>query len=79
MEMKIIEKLPPGSGVIGTREIQKAIKAGEVKRVVIAKNCPDWLAKRIENAQIEQFAGDERELGTALGKPFVIAMVGYKE
>ena len=81
MELKIIDKLPVGSGVIGTREIQKGIKNGEIKRVIIAKNCPDWLTSKITSAevvQIEKFSGDERELGTVLGKSFAIAMVGFK-
>lgn len=79
MEMKKIDKLPPGGGTIGVHEIQKGIKSGDVKRVIVANNCPDWLIEKVKDAQFEQFNGNERELGTALGKPFAIAMVGYKE
>lgn len=81
----MIDKLPPGSGIIGAREILKGIKAGEIKRVIIASNCPDWLLNKItsaegaSNLQPERFASNERELGTALGKAFAVAMVGFKE
>jgi large subunit ribosomal protein L30e len=85
MELKIVDNIPSGNGIIGTREIQKGIKSGEIKRVIIAKNCPDWLTNKItsadgaSNVSIEQFNGDERELGTVLGKSFVVAMAGFKE
>jgi len=80
MEMKNIDKLPSGNGVIGVREIQKGMKSGDVTHVVIAKNCPNWLVEKIANANnVETFKGNERELGTAIGKAFAVAMVGFKE
>ena len=85
MEMKTIDRLPSGNGTIGVREVQKGIKSGELKRVVVAKNCPDWLISKITgsegagNVAMERFSGNERELGTALGKAFAVAMAGFKE
>lgn len=85
MEIKTVDKLPAGNGVIGVREIQKGIKSGEIKRVIIASNCPDWLLDKITGAEgassatLERFSGNERELGTVLGKSFATAMVGFKE
>jgi len=65
--------------IIGIREIIKHIKAGKVKKVMVAKNCPEELRKRLGNIDIEVFDGDQNQLGTKLGKPFPIAMVGFKE
>jgi ribosomal protein L30E len=81
MELKIVSKLPSGSGIIGVREICKGVAAGQIKHIVVAKNCPDWLLRKLDatKVQIEQFDGDGRELGTAIGKAFAIAMVGFAE
>lgn len=69
--------------IIGTREVIKAIKNGVVKKVLIASNCPEFIIKQFENMKsgvvIEKFAGDQSQLGTKVGKPFPIAVVGYTE
>jgi len=77
--MNTVEKLPSAKGIIGVREIQKGATSGEVKRVIAASNCPEWLLKKISGVTIERFAGNERELGTALGKQFAVAMAGFTE
>ncbi len=79
MEIKIITQLPAKKGIIGVREIAKAINAGKVKRVIIADNCPDFLLNKIQNVVIEKFDGSQKQLGTKLGKPFAVAMAGYEE
>lgn len=85
MEIKTIDKIPSGSGIIGAREIQKGIANGSVNHIIIASNCPDWLINKItadgkaSTTKIEKFSGNERELGTLLGKSFAIAMAGFKE
>ncbi|MBI4170323.1 MAG: ribosomal L7Ae/L30e/S12e/Gadd45 family protein [Candidatus Aenigmarchaeota archaeon] len=76
--METITKLPEKKGLIGAREIAAAIKTGKIKRVVIANNCPDFLVQRLEKVKVEKFEGSQRELGTKLGKPFAVAMVGYE-
>lgn len=85
MELQTVGKLPTGRGIIGVREIQKGVRSGEIKHVIITKNCPDWLIHKITgseaaaNIKLERFDGDARELGTTLGKAFAVAMVGFKE
>jgi len=76
----MIAKLPEKKGIIGIREIVKAIEKGKVKNVIAANNCPVELIDRIKEkgVEIDIFVGDEQRLGTALGKPFPIAMVGYE-
>ncbi|MEM7813288.1 MAG: ribosomal L7Ae/L30e/S12e/Gadd45 family protein [Candidatus Aenigmatarchaeota archaeon] len=86
MEMKTIDHLPSG-GVIGAKEVQKGIKDGKIKRVIVAKNCPDWLVSKMaclsegqaSGIALERFNGNARELGTALGKPFAVAVAGFEE
>lgn len=79
--MNVITQLPEKKGVIGSREIAKAAKAGKIKRVIIANNCPDFLLNKLknENVAIERFDGNQKLLGTKLGKPFAVAMAGYDE
>jgi len=76
--MSEIEKLPEGEATIGARQVTKGVKEGNIKTVVVASNCPDFLLKKVEEANIQKFAGNQKELGTKLGKPFPVAMAGYK-
>ncbi|MBI5332702.1 MAG: hypothetical protein HZB65_03960 [Candidatus Aenigmarchaeota archaeon] len=64
--------------IIGPREIKKAIKAGSVVSVMAAKNCPVKLIEDIkkEGIGVKPFDGDQKELGTRIGKPFPVALVG---
>lgn len=79
-QIPVTSQLPTGMAVIGAREISKAIKAGKVKKVIFASNCPEHLAKQIESAgkiSAETFHGDGKELGTKLGKPFPVSAAGF--
>ena len=67
--------------VIGTREIIKNIKSGKVKSVIAASNCPDFIKEKVKKAgmQVQEFKGNQIQLGTKLGKPFPIAVAGLFE
>ena len=65
--------------VIGAKEIRKGIKAGKVKKVIVAKNCPKNIIDKLGNVKVEVFDGDQTQLGTKLGKPFPVAMVGFSD
>ncbi len=65
--------------IIGAKEISKGIKNGTVKKVVVAKNCPKQLVEKLGNVKIEVFDGDQAQLGTKIGKPFPVAMVGIQD
>ncbi len=75
--METISKLPAKKGVIGPREIAKAITAGKVKYVVAESNCPPELLEKMKPVEVKMFEGGQKELGTKLGKPFHVAIVGY--
>lgn len=79
----MITKLPAEQGVIGLKEIKKGIEDGKITTVVFANNCPDRLKNKIKGIKdrkfkIEEFNGDGARLGTAIGKPFPVAAVGFK-
>ena len=64
--------------VIGAREIKKGIKSGNVTSVIAAKNCPKNIVDEIkkQGVEVKHFSGDQKELGTHIGKPFPVALVG---
>ena len=76
-DLETIQKLPEGKFVIGVKEIKKAIGEGKIKKVVVASNCPDFLIEKLGKIDMQRFEGDQKNMGTKLGKPFAIAMVGY--
>jgi ribosomal protein L30E len=76
--METIAQLPDGTPIIGAKAIIKKINSGKVKEVVVANNCPASLIKKVSGATVKEFDGNEKELGTKLGKPFPIAMAGFE-
>lgn len=75
-----VAKIPSSPAVIGTKEVVKSIKSGKVKRVIVAKNCPQHLIDRVKSAgkvPIEVFDGSQQEFAIRLGKPFPIAVAGF--
>ena len=79
--METITKLPEGEHLIGIRSILKGIKEKTIVKVVFAKNCPDEMKEEVIKTKIEtfDFEFDQRKLGTSVGKPFPVAMVGFKK
>lgn len=65
--------------IIGVKEIANGVKSGSIKKVVVAKNCPKSVAAKLGNVKIDVFEGDQTQLGTKLGKPFPVAMVGFTD
>ncbi len=71
-----------GQVIVGSRKTLKYVKLGRVKVVVAASNLPENLKSDLEYyAKLSQipivtFPGTNRDLGTAIGKPFSVAMVG---
>lgn len=68
--------------IIGAKRTIKFIMNGKVRKVVIARNCPEYLRNRllyyskIYNIDVEEFDGDNKELGIFCGKPFSISVLG---
>ncbi len=57
----------------GLREVRRAVKKGEAKMVVLARDCPDGDLVPEGRIKVYRFEGNNVELGSACGKPFSIA------
>jgi large subunit ribosomal protein L30e len=70
--------------ILGSKQVLKAIKANNVKTIVIASNCPDDMKEKlnhyckISNIEIEEDSRTGKELGIGCGKPFGVAVIGIK-
>jgi len=70
--------------IIGSKRTIKYLRLGNVKLVVLAKNCPENIRKDIEHytkiskLKVEEFNGTAKQLGVFCGKPFPIATLGIK-
>ena len=85
MEKKEIQKLlEEGKLIIGLRETEKAIRKGEIKKVLLASNAREDVKKRYSVyekrglIEIEQLGFDNEELGIICKKPFNISVIGIK-
>ncbi len=80
MEKDILAKelkkiLNSGKVYFGIKQAKKAIKRGEAKLIIYAKNFPE--INEIEKWELPKIAfdGDGMELGAYCGKPFSVAVV----
>jgi large subunit ribosomal protein L30e len=73
--------LKSGKYYFGSRRTIKALKKGEVKAVVVSKNCPEEFLQEIKkfNVPIYVFDGTNMQLGEFCGKPFSIASMAILE
>jgi len=66
--------------MLGSSRVVKLLKAGKLKSVVLAKNCPTELRGKIEagagTVKVETFPDAGKGLGVFCGKPFPIAAIG---
>lgn len=70
-----------GKVKIGSKQTIKAVKNGEPKLVIIAKNCPVKIRRQIEAAKIPiyEYSGQSIDLGLACGLPHTIATMAIIE
>lgn len=71
-----------GTITIGLNETMKKVKLGQLKFIVIASNAPENVRKdvvyyaKLSNIPIIEFPGSNKDLGTLIGKPFSVALIG---
>jgi len=71
--------------VIGSREVVKNVKKGNLIKIIKATNCPEETNKDLEryakmsSFEIEEFEGDSKKLGEMCGKPFNVLLLGVKK
>jgi len=84
IENEIHSAVKSERAVLGYRESMKLIKTGSAEKVIVASNIPkDMDAEIRHNAksgelQVETFDGSSKDLGTACGKPFPVAVMAIK-
>ncbi|RLJ03291.1 MAG: hypothetical protein DRP11_01120 [Candidatus Aenigmatarchaeota archaeon] len=78
-EAGIREILKKKGVVIGFKETVK--KKKDIESVVVSKDCPEHLRERLKSLRfnIEEFDGNSIYMGSALGKPFNVAVIGVKK
>lgn len=71
-----------GKVVIGARKTLKMAKHSKVKYIVMVVNAPENLRQDIEyyakisEVKVIRFPGTNKDLGTIIGKPFGVAVMG---
>ncbi|MET1123860.1 MAG: 50S ribosomal protein L30e [Archaeoglobaceae archaeon] len=73
--------LRSGKYYLGSKRTLKALKRGEAKAVIVAKNCPEDVLEEIKkfNVPVYTFQGTNMELGARCGKPFSVAAMAVLE
>ncbi|HIP74935.1 MAG TPA: 50S ribosomal protein L30e [Thermococcus paralvinellae] len=71
--------LETGKVVIGSNKTVKLAKVGGAKLIIVAKNAPKDIKDdihyyaKLSNIPVYEYEGTSVDLGTLLGKPFVVA------
>lgn len=85
LAFELRKALETGKVVIGSNETVRLAKTGGAKLIIVAKNAPKELKDdinyyaKLSNIPVYEFEGTSVELGTMLGKPFVIASLAIVE
>jgi large subunit ribosomal protein L30e len=85
MEKEIKKAISEGKAVLGKNEVRRGLKAGGLKSVLCASNCPlDWLKDLeyyagLSKVELEKLADDSAKLGQVCGKPFNVTVIGIKK
>ena len=68
--------------ILGLKEVEKALKSGEGKLVVISDNCPETeMIKHYANlskVKVENYPGSSYELGALAKVPFSVSVLMVK-
>jgi large subunit ribosomal protein L30e len=79
-ELKAVMK--SGKVVLGVKEALKLLLSNELKGLVIADNTPYEVRERLtyvaklNNVPVTIFKGTSTELGSVIGKPFKVSVIG---
>jgi len=84
MTDELRDALKENNIIIGSKQTIKNLKLKNVKKVIVASNCPENIKKDIEyyskltGIKFENFDGTAKQLGVFCGKPFSIAVLAIK-
>ncbi len=65
--------------IYGAKSVLKAVKEGKVKKVVYAKGTPRHIIEELKkyNVELEEFNGNNMELGAKIGRSHSVMLLGY--
>ena len=66
--------------IYGLNKVIKGLKEGKIKRVIYAQNTPKTVIEKIKkfNVEIEEFNGNNIELGTKIGRSHKVMVLGLE-
>lgn len=85
LAFELRKAIETGKVILGSNETIRLAKTGEAKLIIIAKNAPKEVKDdityyaKLSSIPVYEFEGTSVELGTLLGKPFVIASMAIVE
>lgn len=71
-----------GKIIVGFNNTIKKAKLGQLKFIVMASNAPESIRKdvayyaKLSSIPIIEFPGSNKDLGTLIGKPFAVTLMG---
>lgn len=76
-----------GKMIYGKTQVLRQIRQDPFKMVIIANNCPDELETQLryynslisDRIFIHKYKGSSWELGLAMGKPYMISVIGIND
>jgi large subunit ribosomal protein L30e len=76
-----------GKMIYGKTQVLKQIRQNPFKMILIANNCPEELETQLRyynslinnNIFIHRYKGSSWELGLAMGKPYMISVIGIND
>ncbi|AAL81685.1 50S ribosomal protein L30e [Pyrococcus furiosus DSM 3638] len=79
LAFELRKAMETGKVVLGSNETIRLAKTGGAKLIIVAKNAPKeikddiYYYAKLSDIPVYEFEGTSVELGTLLGKPFVVA------
>ena len=76
-----------GKMIYGRTQVLRQLRQDPFKMIIIANNCPDELEAQLKyynslidnNMFIHRYQGSSWELGLAMGKPYMISVIGIND
>ncbi|AFK23009.1 MULTISPECIES: 50S ribosomal protein L30e [Thermococcaceae] len=79
LAFELRKAMETGKVILGSNETIRLAKTGGAKLIIVAKNAPKeikddiYYYAKLSDIPVYEFEGTSVELGTLLGKPFVVA------
>jgi len=87
VDTKIKDAYKTGKMIFGKTQVLRQLRQDPFKMIIIANNCPAELETQLgyynslikNNIYIHKYKGSSWELGLAMGKPYMISVIGIND